>query len=492
MLATIVVALHFFAPRPPGRAPLPTARFLREDTHTTLRFRRRPTDAPVMALRALLALLLGLMFAQPQWLPQRADGVTRVVLLDRGAGMASVWDAAMTRALQEADVANVRFVTFADGLPSLVDPAALAQVVPADRESSYLGGLRALRMAAEEVPSRELEAVLITRGRWSAWDPQLAGLREAAWPGALEVVWIEGPDSPEDGVGGQAPGPSIPSRQVPGPLHPALVPALRALGYEVAAGEGASGPSSDASPRAAGSASTAPPQGVLRFVSLTDANEGDVAAVRRGDTVVVYGDGPAEAGPVEVVDAWAPDGWGTGRSDARGAASNASTPGDGLSAGHGVVRVGDERISFDDARFLAGRAVARTEAAALLPIVLDDGTPVAVAEAIGSGCLVRFGGPIEVGVGHPAYPHLIRALADGCHPRPRAGVSTATLDSAARAALEGAGEPRVLVSALDLGTGTPLSGWVLLLAVLVAVIETMWVHRGVGALGEARSPRTAA
>ena len=481
LLAVFVVALHFFAPRPPDRTPLPTARFLREDTHTTLRFRRRPTDVTAMALRAVLALLLGLMFAQPRWLPQRTDGVTRVVLLDRGAGMASVWGAAQAAALSETEAEGAQVVTFSDGPPTPVDAAALPQLVPDESESSYLNGIRALRTIATEVSSREVEAVLITRGRWSAWDPQFAGLRDAAWPGGLEVVWLNGP-GPEGSFSDAVEGPPVgglleaevsdslgagvgdppeapdrgpqPLRPVPGPLEPSLVPALHTLGYEVVV-RPTSNPDRPASLEADGGSES---QGLLRFVRSQEANGDDISAARRGDTVVVYGPSTPERAPDEVRGAWDPDGW-------------PSSP-------HPeALRVRDRRLPFADVGFAAGSAVTRNADAAYLPIVLEDGAPVAVGEAVGSGCVVRFGGPIDVGSGHPAYPHLIRTLADGCRGPAATRLATGPLDGAALSVMEGAGSSRVDVTALGLDNGTALSGWVLLLVLGAALAETLWVRR---------------
>jgi hypothetical protein len=223
LLACGVAALHLLAPRPPDRAPLPTARFLRAESRTTLRFRRRPTDVPVMAARMLLALLLGLLFAQPRWLPERDTGVTRIVLLDAGAGMSNAWDAALEAGRRESAEGNTRVVTYATAdLPTTVssgtDTSALMATRPADHESSYLAALRALRVTLADVSTQEVEAVLITRPRWSAWDDQLAGLREAAWPGSLRVVAVGAnvPEPTRDLEGAAAP----PSQSPPNPAPP--------------------------------------------------------------------------------------------------------------------------------------------------------------------------------------------------------------------------------------------------------------------------------
>ena len=85
-LAMLVpLALHLIRRRPPGRAPLPTARFLAEDPRNAVRV-SRPSDLVLLALRMLLLLLVGAAFSRPAWLPA-PEGTSTVVLLDRGGAV---------------------------------------------------------------------------------------------------------------------------------------------------------------------------------------------------------------------------------------------------------------------------------------------------------------------------------------------------------------------------------------------------------------------
>ena len=84
LAALVPPVLHLIARRPPERAPLPTARFLRPDARTRVRVQRRPTDLLLLLLRSAFLLLLGAALAGPSWVPARA-GTLEVVLLDRGA-----------------------------------------------------------------------------------------------------------------------------------------------------------------------------------------------------------------------------------------------------------------------------------------------------------------------------------------------------------------------------------------------------------------------
>lgn len=457
LLASGVLALHLLAPRPPDRAPLPTARFLRAEAHTTLRFRRRPTDVPVMAARILLALLLGLLFAQPRWLPERDVGLTRIVLLDGGAGMSDTWDtaveAALTAAQGENNARDTRVVTYAAaGLPATVvtgaDTSGLRATRPADRESSYLAALRALRVTMADISTQEVEAVLVTRPRWSAWDDQFAGLRDAAWPGSLRVIAVGGPASEaQDDVTQTAAPPS------PQPDDPRVAAALAALGYSFG---------DAARPTRDGDA------GVLRFVSLEADLEIALEYARAGDTVVVHGAGDA-AEPFDIASLWDAGAW-----------PDHGNPSE--------VRVASRVVAVHDAAFASGRAVARGDSVELLPIVLDDGAPLASGRRTGSGCVVRFGASIEAGSSDPAYPYLLGALRDGCRSLSQGSSAAAlrppavmALDSAALRVLEGTGSSQVAVATVGGGLGAELglslTRWVLLATVALALFETWLVWR---------------
>jgi hypothetical protein len=498
-LAGAAVLLHLFAPRPPARAPLPTARFLRESAPTLVRPRRVPSDVPVLALRVGLALLLGALFAQPSWAPAREEGTTRIVLLDRGAGMAGIWEAATARALAETegrpralvvpfDTAPGEPLTLAGSRDSeAAPPAALEAGGPSPAESSYLVALRALREASlGGTLTKDVEAVLVSRPRWSAWDPQLAALRTVAWPGPIRVVAIgsparataaSGPGGPETAApgGGSSAGgverpvsasgvePSAPaSAERPAPLsyrsqsrvaavpdpeglHRPAAAALTVLGYEVLRSDGGG---DGGEMTAAG----------LRFVPSDAPDLGaSVGRAADGDTVVVFGAALAAATDTpDLAGLWDAGAWPEGATPAR------------------TLRVRRATLALAGTEERAPGAAAGTPGRRL-PIAWEEGAPAAAALNVGAGCLVRFGGPLGAGSTDPDYPALIRTLADGCRDGTGRAVAVGPLDAAATALLAGEGDAAVAVSSLGVREGRPLEAWLLLAVVLVALAESALV-----------------
>jgi len=480
LLALVPIALHLIARRPPRRAPLPTARFVRPDPRTAVRLRRRPSDLLLLALRCALLLLLGAAFAGPSWRPAPA-GTVEVVLLDRGAGIGGAWAEAVdsARALvlgggaaegraesgrRGAGRELVLFDTAAVRVPAAALDAAffdsLAAAGPGDSPIDYAAALRGLVAAVRARPGFDSAgAVLVTRPRWEGWSPGLARLREAAWPGAIRVV----------GVGGELPvqpaavdGPV--DRGVPGiaMIHADrggeyVTAALEALGWTVERGS---------ENFAADRAGPAPALHVVLGPVSTEVEAALAESARAGATVVL------EAG----VSAGAAGGSGVG-----GATGTLRFAGGAVL--DGAVRRGPIAIP-PGARLLAA---------------WDDGAPAAVAVPEGEGCRVELATRLEEGrlPLAPAFPAALDRLARGCDDGQRrpaaAGAGGAAsngggrpLDAGALAVLEGRGHPAA-VGAADLAAagfgsddGRPLGRWILLAAIAVAAVET-WLARRRGA-----------
>ncbi|MEQ8330915.1 MAG: BatA domain-containing protein [Longimicrobiales bacterium] len=449
-LATGVAALHFLAPRPPDPAALPTARFLRPDARDEVRWHRRPLDPLVLVLRMTVALLLGAVFAAPRWVPDRSEGVTRIVLLDAGSAMADSWASAVDAASSETAAADgpVRTAVFdasawqavdADAwadLPAPGSDAAGSDGDAAGADGSYLNALRALRALASTASTTEVEAVLVTRPRWGAWDAPLAALRSPGWPGTLRIVEVDAPAEPSVTPPSAAAAPAAaspaPGVRLPAGTPDAVVAALQVLGYD--------------------------PEADRAALAWVDASEADASATAReraadGDTVVVVGPSGADL-PADGL--WTGGDWPAG--PVRAVRTGGASPG----------------MAVSDMELPTGRAAA-SSTGRMLPVVADDGRPLAAAAPTGAGCVVRYGVPLTAGAGDPGYPALLRALADGCRvtPRPR----PAALDGAARTVLEGSGADRVATAALDPRAGTPLEAWVLLALAAVAALESLVVAR---------------
>ena len=570
-LAAATVLLHLFAPRPPARAPLPTARFLREDARSVVRPRRVPSDVPVLALRVAVALLLGALFAAPRWAPDREEGTTRIVLLDRGAGMDGVWEGALARASAEAEGRPGTLVVPFDTAPGeaiapggskapgeaiaaggsdaseRAGPTASETAGPTDHESSYLVALRALRrVALEETATTEVEAVLVSRPRWSAWDPQLAALRDVAWPGSIRVVDVGDPPgrpmasglrgseaaagTPDSSAPASAASRSIaasaqPVAAVPDPRgrnRPAAA-AFEVLGYQVVrddappvdttrgddppagiTGDDAPpvdttrGEVADDAAAGAGAPATVPTPRV-RFVDAAAASlRVAVSRAADGDTVVVFGAARPAADVSELNGLWDEGAWPEPPTSAR------------------TLRVGHSTVALTGAEVRAPGAAAPAPGKRL-PIAWEDGAPAAGASNVGSGCVVRFGGPLDAGSADPDYPALIRTLVDGCRGEAAGGGDTpagsataaatvpnaaasesavaagraaAPLDSAAIALLRGDGAASVAIAALGEPEGRSLEAWVLLAVALLGLAETALVasrrRAGPGPVGSGR------
>jgi hypothetical protein len=451
-LAMLVpLALHLIRRRPPMRAPLPTARFLVEDARNAVRV-SRPTDLPLLALRMLLLLLLGLGLARPSWIPA-PEGTSTVVLLDRGAAMrGDGWRAAVGEARRslldaegEARGELVMFDSAAVRVPrARVTPALFDSLLSADAGTAtadYAAALRSIPAAARELRGADSVRVrMISALAEGGWTPGLAPLRRAAWPGALDLARVPMAPPPADSAAPAATDRT--SATLAGEGGGYVATALAAVGME--------GPR--VSPAGALPASAAV-YVVLDAPSAAVANQ-LLERARAGATLVVV---PAAATePLRAALPW--------------------TGGFDLVRGGGAMWFGAEtELAGAAGRVQAGGPAegARTVAA------WEDGRPAAAAKRIGSGCVVFVGTALEGGElpFQAEYPAALARLARGCDAT-GAAASRRPLDPGALAVLRGRGPAAVPASAVGAAeAGVALGRWALAAALLIALIETFLAYR---------------
>jgi hypothetical protein len=455
LAALIPLALHLIRRRPPSRAPLPTARFLSPDPRTSVRV-GRPTDLLLLALRMLLLVLAATAFARPVWRPA-ARGTATVVLLDRGAAMAGeAWPNAVAAARQrllgprgEALGSLVLFdsttsvVPIARITPALFDSLAAARST--EITARYSVALRTISHAVGGLPKADsVRVALVTRLRWSGWSDGLGPLRQAAWPGAIELVEL--PDL--DGADAEIVAENVRAKEALyfagalGRLSFAR-PALEATGWRVRPAV----PSADARLDSA------------RLILVgggvpagLESRLGDAA--KAGATVVVTA--PAAASLRGLIP-WT----GAMRVD---------------SSGGGMWLASGPHVSGAAMRVSGDAAPGASVAAAW-----DDGRPAAAARRLGRGCIVFAATDLERGemTLDAAYPRLLDGLARACEASD-GGSSidrNAPLDAGARAVLRGTGARVVAARTVPgWGGGVPLGRWVMAAALLAALAETFFAY----------------
>ena len=454
LLALVPPLLHLITRRAGPRTPLPTARFLAPDARARVWLQRRPTEIPLLLLRSLILLLLGVAAAGPSWATS-ASGLLDVVLLDRGVGGAR-WGAAVDSARNHllnngaAGGDLVLFDTVATHIPAAnVSPALLDSLERAPLESAtgvadYAVGLDAVRTAAGLRPDVDsLRVALITRPRWEAWPDGLGRTRSGLWPGSVDLVSVGDADLPDAAVD-QAPPPGVAS-VVAGPGGGAYVrAALRAIGLDLA------DPTEPvAGPEAGLFLVLAPPVEAVERELLQRAGDGAV--------VVVAGERPA--GVLGAALPWQ------------------STSGTGpVSEDPGalILAAGDMLIGA------AARAPGGVGEGGHLLAAWEDGRAAAVARAEGDGCLVYLATPLEAGTLRvsSSFPALVDALARGCEPAAPPG-GALPLDAAALELLRGDDLPeRVAAAALGVSDpGRRLERWLIFGALALALVETGFVYR---------------
>jgi hypothetical protein len=423
LAAVIVTALHFLVRSPVRRAPLPTLRFLSPAQHTSVRLRRRPHDLLLLALRVLFALSLAAAFARPVWTASTLDRV-RILLLDRGAGMAGAWNAALDSVSARLDDGPLMVIAF--DTVSVMAPRGQVEVAwldelreagPSAAESDYRIALHALAREAGSLAADAYEAALVTVPRWSAWREGTASIRAAAWPGRLEVV-VPG----QVASVGELP---VPPRVLAQPGS-ALFDAVEALGM-TAVTDTATAAVRISGPDSAGRSATSG----WEFVPDTAA-AADVVVFAGGWTAPAPRAGALERGTMV------------------GTAGAAEPP----------VRSGTAA---------AGGAIAAWRDGALAAVATGD-APCTITTA--------FDPDHNALTTSPGYPELIRHLVLGCASR-RAALAVVPLDSGALRTLRGSGS--ALVRAGDLPVpppGRPLGTPLLLLALFCAAAEWGVQRRG--------------
>jgi hypothetical protein len=383
------VLLHLIRPRPPERAPLPTARFLSPQPHARIRISRRPSDLLLMALRSAFLLLIFGALADPRSAPRRR-GTADVVLLDA-----------------RADTATHRQV-----LDSLHAQAGAARRIVPIAFDSYAVALRALRSTVVSLQDADsIRVSLFTAARWGAWSPGTSAVRRAVWPGPIGITYL-----PSSAV---FPSPARAGRAVvmaSGDRGRYVSAALTALGYDVRTGGDS--------------------------VDLVVAVDELDAPIVSGTTVIV------------------------------------------ASVGGGPRRVA-EPVFLDGLQLTAADGVAISPRAdAHVVATWSDGAPAAIATLQDDRCRVVTGIDLAAGAAvlDADFPAALERLANTCS----AGDARARelpLDRGAIRVLAGRSEPAptadpLSVAALpDVAGGSGLTRLLLVLALLVALLETTLAYR---------------
>jgi hypothetical protein len=449
-LAMLVpLALHLIRRRPPGRVPLPTARFLAADPRNAVRV-SRPTDLLLLGLRMLLLLLAGAAFSRPAWIPAPA-GTSTVVLLDRGGVDAGGWRAGVSGARQallgpegEARGELVLFDSAAVHVPrTRVGPElfdSLLAAGPGGAGSEYGVALRAIPSATRALRGADSVTVrMISPFSSGGWSPGLGALRESAWPGSIQLTRLS---TARDTAALARPAASRRAYVVAREGGRFVSAALGALGYQVQALP--DGP--------------APDSGIYFMLSAPDGPTFAtlVARADRGATVVLAHTAVQWRG-----DRAAPLPWSNDFSPVPNSGGGSMWFGSDLRIGGAAERVSGE----------PGEG-ARTVAA------WDDGRPAAAAMRLGRGCLVFVGTALEGGdlPFQAEYPAVLGRLARGCESLD----PTATdrpLDSGAIQVLRGRGAPSIAANRLGAAGGIAFGRWLLAAAFVVALIETLLAYR---------------
>lgn len=437
----VPLALHLIRRRPPGRSPLPTARFLAPDPRSAVRV-SRPTDLLLLALRMLLILLVGAAFSRPAWLPA-PEGTRTVVLLDRGAGVDRAgWETGLSAArdaLLAADGTSRGELILFDSATTRISGHRLTVALfdslrdagPSAVRTDLAAGLREILPAARDLRGADSVRVrLISPLAASGWSPGLGVLRQAAWPGGMDITRL----------------PLVPDTARTDAGAPRIASVVSSSGGRyVSAGLASAG--FDVRPRA-GSVDSA---GAI--VVLDGAADGAslLAAASAGTTVIVT---PAAFGALpDSVLPW------------RGGGASSA-------AGGGTMWLGPElRLAGAKARSAGGPAAGTRTVAAW-----DDGRPAVAARRVGRGCLVAVGTALEDGdlPFQGEYPAALSRLARACDAD---DVAARPLDAGAIQLLRGTGPRAIAGAKLGGAGGVPLGRWLLGLALAVALAETFLAYR---------------
>lgn len=453
----VPLALHLIRRRPPGRVPLPTARFLAEDPRNAVRV-SRPTDLLLLTLRMLLLLLVGAAFSRPAWIPA-PEGTSTVVLLDRGGAVdADGWRAGLSAARQallgpqwEARGELVLFDSAAVHVPrARVRPElfdSLLATGPGRAQSDYAAALRAIPSATRTLRGADSVTVrMISPLLRAGWSPGLGALRESAWPGSIQMTRLP---MARDTAARDLPASSRRAYVVAGEGGRFVNAALGALGYDARVIPPVG--------LAASTDTVTPHDGAFFVLTQPDRSTAMELAsrTRRGATLVVASTAVADSG------AW-----------------SSMMPWDGPFAmrpnSAGTMWLGaDLRVGG-----AAGRVEGWTAEGARTVAAWDDGRPAAAAVPTRAGCTVYVGTALEGGdlPFQAEYPAFLGRLARGCESQDATTIDR-PLDSGAIQVLRGRGASSIAANRLGAAGGIAFGRWLVAAALAVALIETLLAYR---------------
>jgi len=184
-VAAAVIALHFIVTRQPRAGILPTARFVPDLPATATARATRPSDIPLMLLRALIILAAGAGLAKPIIKPSRG-AQARVILADVSR---SVMDSAAVRDSVRALYRNHDAIVEFDSSSRLVSADSIASL----RFSRARGNLSAALISALRAGSSlrdradSLELVIVSPFAAEEFDAATDSVRKL-WNGKARIV----------------------------------------------------------------------------------------------------------------------------------------------------------------------------------------------------------------------------------------------------------------------------------------------------------------
>jgi hypothetical protein len=187
--AAAAVIVHFIVTRQPPSSPLPTTRFVPEGSVrvTTV---ARPTDLLLLALRALLAIVIGAAFARPVLVPERRP-IARIVLADvsRSVGTIEAVRDSARALLAPGDVLVVFDSTARAVWREAADSAGKLQ--RSDRQGRLSAALiAALRSAARiRATADSIELAIVSPFRAGEVDGATQAIRKL-WPGRVRLTRV--------------------------------------------------------------------------------------------------------------------------------------------------------------------------------------------------------------------------------------------------------------------------------------------------------------
>lgn len=411
-----IVMFHLVARTRPAAYVLPTARFIPDQRSLVSRVATRPRDVSLLLLRVLLVLVASAAFARPVLTPPRGS-IGHVVLVDRSRAVASMSDEiAKARALIPA---GAPFIVIAfDSMPAILTSApwdSLATRGDTEVSGSVSAALIAARRASAKLAD-QVDSVQLHL---------VSPLVRSEVDGATALArraWPGAIDIQRSAIRADIMNAWQLSTALP--LSDRLGPSLVGMRHPAAP--------IDSAPRA-----------VSRLVRGA-LSPWDSAFARGGGTTV--------------------------RWDTSGTARLAA---EGLSVGDDVVVAALGRLSLDRLRqqplSSGSRVVARWA----------DGTPAAVEEKLGTGCVREVGVLLPVAGDlplHPPFQRMVRGLLAPCG---FTGVEIA-IDASTLAGLVGTSRSMASAQALRARTDRPsaMARWLLVAAIVLALLELAVRSRG--------------